>query len=351
MGQKLFIRADATTAIGVGHIMRCIALAQAWQEKGGSVTFLSHCENEVLRRRILREGFGLISVDHPGGGIEDLKQTISLLENSRKDGDNLWVVLDGYGFGPDYQESIREAGNRLMVIDDYNHLPHYHADVLLNQNLNADQLTYSCEQYTRLLLGTRYGLLRSEFLNWIDYKREIPEIAHKLLITLGGADPRNQTLKIVRAIQQLKLKRLETIVLIGPANPHMQALQSVIKQSKFPMQLISNPDNMPELMAWADLAISASGSTVIEMLFMGLPALVIILADNQRAVAEGLDEEGAVVNLGWYEDIAATDVTKALLSLAGAADQRTEMSQRGRELVDGKGNDRVLSELLARCSN
>jgi spore coat polysaccharide biosynthesis predicted glycosyltransferase SpsG len=84
---------------------------------------------------------------------------------------------------------------------------------------------------------------------------------------------------------------------------------------------------------------------------MGLPALVIIVANNQRAIAEGLHEAGTVVNLGWHEDLAATDISQALVSLAGAAERRTEMSQRGRELVDGKGNDRVLSELLARCSN
>jgi len=346
MGQKLFIRADATTAIGVGHIMRCIALAQAWQQARGEVTFLSHCENEELRRRILWEGFGLISVDHPGSGLENLKQIINLLQNSRRDGDNIWVVLDGYGFGPEYQESIREAGNRLMVIDDHNHLPHYHADVLLNQNLNADQLIYSCGPYTRLLLGTRYGLLRSEFLSWIDYKREIPKVAYKLLITLGGADPNNQTLTVVRAIQQLELERLETIVLIGPVNPHMQVLQSVINQSKFPIQLISNPDNIPELMAWADLAISASGSTAMEMLFMGLPALVIILAENQKTVAEALAHEGIAVNLGWYHDLSAAQIARKMTEMVEATDVRSEMSQRGRHLVDGKGAQRVLAKLL-----
>jgi UDP-2,4-diacetamido-2,4,6-trideoxy-beta-L-altropyranose hydrolase len=284
---------------------------------------------------------------NPTGRIpEDLKQAISLLQDSRSDGDNLWFVLDGYHFGPEYQESIREAENKLLVIDDYNHLPHYHADVLLNQNLNAEQLIYSCEPYTRLLLGTRYGLLRSEFLSWIDYKREIPEVAQKLLVTLGGADPSNQTLTIVRAIQQLELERLETIVLIGPANPYVQTLQSVIKQSKFPIQLISNPDNIPELMAWADLAISASGSTVMEMLFMGLPALVIILAENQKTVAEALAETDVAVNLGWYQDLSAAQIAREMTELVEATDVRSEMSQRGRHLVDGKGAERVLAKLL-----
>ena len=84
---------------------------------------------------------------------------------------------------------------------------------------------------------------------------------------------------------------------------------------------------------------------------MGLPALVIILADNQQAIAQGLDKAGIVVNLGWHNNLSATDIAQALVELAGEADARTAMSQRGRQLIDGKGNDRVVSELLARCSN
>ena len=103
---------------------------------------------------------------------------------------------------------------------------------------------------------------------------------------------------------------------------------------------------MPELMAWADLAISGGGSTVMEMLFMGLPALVIILAENQRAVAEALADAGAAVNLGWYHDLSTTKIARKMTELMKATDVRSEMSQRGRNLVDGKGVERVLTRLL-----
>jgi spore coat polysaccharide biosynthesis predicted glycosyltransferase SpsG len=103
---------------------------------------------------------------------------------------------------------------------------------------------------------------------------------------------------------------------------------------------------MPELMAWADLAISAGGSTCWELAFMGLPFLVTILAKNQKAVAEGLEEVGAAVNLGWYDSITPTRLAQRLSSLAEAADVRAELSRRGRTLVDGKGKERVLRELL-----
>ena len=324
MTGQLIVRADATVGKGVGHLMRCIAIGQAWRNRGGQLIFLSHCESLRLRQRILDEAFTFIPIENPYPHSSDLNFVLEKLSDMRYQGSNdIWLALDGYHFDPFYQRCIKEAGYRLMIIDDTAHLDHYYGDILLNQNLNADQLIYSCEPYTRLLLGTKYGLLRSEFLSWIDFKRKIPKVAYKLLITLGGADPNNQTLMIVRTIEQLKLEKLEAVVLIGPANPHMQVLQSAINHSKFPIQLISNSDNMPELMAWADLAISGGGSTVMEMLFMGLPALVIILAENQRAVAEALADAGAAVNLGWYHDLSTTKIARKMTELMKATDVRS----------------------------
>jgi spore coat polysaccharide biosynthesis predicted glycosyltransferase SpsG len=131
----LFIRADATTEIGTGHIMRCIALAQAWQAHGGEVTFLSHCQSTALRERIIEEGFSFISIDHPHPHPDDLSQTINYVQHLSPFPfplSHAWLVLDGYHFTPDYQKAIRDAGIHLLVIDDMNHLPHYHADILLN---------------------------------------------------------------------------------------------------------------------------------------------------------------------------------------------------------------------------
>lgn len=342
MGQKLYIRADAATAIGVGHIMRCIALAQAWQQARGEVTFLSHCENEVLRRRILWEGFGLISVDHPGSGLEDLKQTINLLHNFRRDGENTWVVLDGYGFGPEFQESIREAGNRLMVIDDYNHLPHYHADVLLNQNLNADQLIYSCEPYTRLLLGTRYGLLRSEFLDWKNWRRETPDVARRILVTLGGADPHNITLQVINALKVVNIPDLEVKIIAGPSNPHISTLKKALRRAQTNMNLLRDPENMAKLMAWADVAVSAGGSTCWEMCFMRLPLLTIILAENQKNISQGLEKAGIGISCGWYHELDDKSLAELFKHLIYDRDRRARMSEKAGKLVDGFGIKRTI---------
>ena len=189
---QLCIRADADSKIGTGHIMRCIALAQAWQDNGGEVTFISHCESDALRERIVKEGFQFIPVENTTPHADDLFRTLCYLKHNSSltiHHSPAWFVLDGYHFTPEYQKAIRNAGIHLLVIDDMNHLPHYHTDILLNQNIHALELNYNCDGDTTLFLGTSYVLLRREFLKYRDVKRKIPERAKNILVTLGGADP------------------------------------------------------------------------------------------------------------------------------------------------------------------
>jgi len=347
MQPNLIIRADANAQVGTGHLMRCLALAQSWKTRGGEATFITCCESRSLPQSLADAGMQVVTLESAHPNPMDWKLTSQILQRHS----NGWVVLDGYHFDPEYQRQVKKGGLPLLVIDDTAHLEHYHADIVLNQNIGADLLRYSSEPDTLLLLGSQYVLLRPEFLSRGASRIRIPGIARKVLITLGGADADNQTLKVIQAVKQIDIAGFEAVVVVGSNNPHRPQLQVESRDSTVPIAIVTNATNMDELMAWADLAISGGGSTCWELAFMGLPALVIILADNQRAVAEGLDEAGIVVSLGWHNNLNATDITQALLSLAGEMDARTEMSQRGRQLIDGRGNDRVVSKLLARCSN
>ncbi|MCK4791586.1 MAG: UDP-2,4-diacetamido-2,4,6-trideoxy-beta-L-altropyranose hydrolase, partial [Desulfobacteraceae bacterium] len=293
-GNTLIIRVDAGTQIGTGHLMRCLALAQAWEDEGGEVTFVTACQTEGLLQRLRGEGFDIHELARPYPEPSDWDYTKGILAAYP----NVWVVLDGYHFDEVYQQQVKEAGHRLLMIDDMAHLKHYYADIVLNQNLHAEQLHYAREPYTRLLLGTRYVLLRREFLAWRDWKREIPEIAQRVLVTLGGSDPENHTLKVIQALQEVDIPALEATVVIGASNPHTDVLEAAIRQSQTPIRLICNATNMPELMAWADVAVSAAGATVWELAWMRTPSVILIQADNQRRVAEELHQAGAVVSLG-----------------------------------------------------
>jgi len=344
----LLIRADASSEVGIGHIMRCLALAQAWQHRGGDVTFLSYCDSETLRQHIIDEDFDFISIEKPHPEPYDLSSTLKVLSAMSHDlsATSPWLVIDGYHFNPDYQKAIRENGYRLLVIDDMAHLDHYHADILLNQNIHASSLRYSCDRDTVKLLGCEYILLRRGFLKHKDWKREIPQKANKILVTMGGADPDDVTLKVIRALNSLNDQDLEIKIVAGPSNTNIMNLQKELAHSPFSFELLTSVKNMPHLMAWADLAISAAGSTCWELAFMGLPAMIITVADNQIGIAEGLQKAGAAVHLGWHDEITPNSIAANLQKILHNNKRMGDISESGQRLVDGKGGGRILRSML-----
>lgn len=338
----LLIRTDASTKIGTGHLMRCLALGQAWQDAGGRAVFLMAIGVPALESRLRSEGMEVVHLPVKPGSLEDAAQTADFAQKIGAD----WVVVDGYHFGADYQRVIKERGLHLLFIDDMGHAEHYYADLVLNQNIHAHEGLYrNREPYTRLLLGTRYVLLRREFLKWRGWKREIPEVARKVLVTMGGSDPYNVTLKVTQALQQVDVDGLEAIVVVGASNPHYQELQSIVQDSRFPIRLEPNVTNIPELMAWADVAIAAGGTTCWELAFMGVPSLVLVLAENQRPIAEGLARVGAVVSFGWFKHVSIADITSTLSHLLFDKKRRAQMIQCAQRLVGENGVLNILKEL------
>jgi len=258
-----------------------------------------------------------------------------------------WVMLDGYHFDEAYQQWVKRMGHQLLVIDDMAHLKHYYADIVLNQNLHAEQLHYSCEPHVRLLLGTKYVLLRREFLTWKDWRRKIPGIARQVLVTLGGGDPDNHTLKVIQALQKVDVSGLEATVVIGATNRHEDKLEKAVRKSSIPIRLVRNAENMPELMAWADVAVSAAGSTVWELMFMGVPAILVSVADNQKQIVVSAEAAGVAIHVnptsaGWTKKI-AEELQMSVLD----AKVRSTFSYGGRSLVDGVGRTRVLQAIQA----
>lgn len=338
---SIVIRADASTRIGTGHVMRCLALAHAWQDVGGTVHFLCAEIPDGLAARLTSENIVLHRLQASPGSCADAEQTVSLAQQLGAE----WVVEDGYHFGTDYQQAIKDAGLRLLAIDDYGHAGHYVADLVLNQNIYADESLYpSRAPTTELLLGTDYVLLRREFLPWKGWRRTIPDVARKILVTMGGGDPDNQTLKVIRAIQQITDLDLSVIAVVGGSNPHLATLERAISGSQS-IRLVQNVSNMPELMAWADIAISTGGSTCWELCFLGTPSLVLIKAENQRQVVHGLASAGAIINLGWHEEIKIFDVVDLLKKVILSTKQREHMSKHGQRLVNGTGASSVLKAM------
>jgi UDP-2,4-diacetamido-2,4,6-trideoxy-beta-L-altropyranose hydrolase len=212
VAKNLVIRADAGTEIGTGHVMRCLALAQGWQDAGGHAIFAMATEVPNLEGRLKSEGVEVVHLAVKPGSSDDAIATGNL---AREIG-AAWVVVDGYRFTADYQRRIKDSEMRLLFVDDYGHTDRYYADVVLNQNRHAHEGLYvKREPHTRLLLGTHYALLRREFLRWQGWQREIPPVARRMLVTMGGGDPDNVTLKVILALNQMDLPELEVNVVVG----------------------------------------------------------------------------------------------------------------------------------------
>jgi len=335
----LLVRADATARMGTGHVMRGLALAQAWQDAGGAVTFTAATLPKILQDRLVDEGCEVMSITADPGSPTDVSETIAIANRVAAD----WIVLDGYQFDSGFQQSLKDSGLRVLAVDDYGHAGRYSADLVLNQNLGANEDLYADRApSTRLLLGPRFAMLRREFTTAPGWTRRIPDVARKVLVTLGGADPDNVTLTVIKSLGQVCVDGLEAVVVVGASNPHLAVLETAAQRSQVRIELQVNVTDMPALMRWADVAVAAGGTTSWERAAFGLPGLVLVLADNQRRVAEACDAAGLGRNLGWHEQVTETTLAEALGGLLHDLDARTGMVFHSRQVVDGRGAERVL---------
>jgi UDP-2,4-diacetamido-2,4,6-trideoxy-beta-L-altropyranose hydrolase len=340
--KRLLFRADAGSRIGTGHVMRCLSLAGAWQY--GRSILISCCDSYDLARRAAEANVEFIPLVAAHPNCQDLKDTLQYIRTLKADG----VVLDGYHFDPAYQQAIKASGTHLMVIDDYAHQPRYEADVLVNQNIGAEILPYCCNPGAQLLLGTRYALLRSQFSSCVGYKRQIPCVGRKILVTLGGTDPDNVTLKVIRALQQSNLESCEAVIVLGGGNTHEAEIRLAVRSAGARTRLVTDVSNMPELMVWADIAISAGGTTCWELALMGLPNIILVQAENQLKIADGLNRAGVALNLGWHYDVSVDDISCTAKDLLQQESLRRRMSAAGQKLVDGCGASRVAEAFHSR---
>jgi UDP-2,4-diacetamido-2,4,6-trideoxy-beta-L-altropyranose hydrolase len=342
-GRSLLVRCDTSVAIGTGHAMRCLALAQGWQDAGGGAVFAMAQATPAVEERLQRESMGVARLKAEPGSAEDAKETVALAREKQAS----WVVVDGYLFTAEYQAALKSAGLKVLFIDDNGHAGRYSADLVLNQNAHANEAMYpSREASTRILLGPRYALLRREFAAWRGWEREIPAIARNVLVTMGGSDPDNFTRQAVDGLRAIKDESLRIRVLAGGNNPHLASLEELRTNVGNSIQLVRDATDMPEQMSWADLAVAGAGSACLEMCLMGLPALLVDLAENQTPIANEFARRGTAYHLGSSKTVEPDLVEAETRRLRASAAKRGAMSQRGRELVDGTGAERVVRELL-----
>lgn len=325
--------------MGTGHVMRCLALAQAWQDLGGEATLLTRDLPPGLAERMASESVALLPLP---AARDDLQETC----NASADPD--WVVLDGYGFDAAYCNRVVTQARHVLIVDDLGLASPYTSELILNQNITARAALYPARAaHSELLCGGTYALLRREFRRPV-MARDASAPCTRVLVTMGGSDHHNVTLKVIEALA--RVPNLLVKVVAGAANPHLESLQRRSGESGGRIEVLRSVDDMVAWMDWAQIAVSAGGTSILELASRGVPTLLVATADNQRDICSEMHTQGVMAFAGWHEDVTEDSLASTVRHLTSDAGerQREEFSTRGMALVDGRGAMRVAREMLAR---
>lgn len=313
---NIIIRTDASISIGSGHIMRCLTIAKNLKSNGCQVTFWMESLEGNLIDFVAKEGFSNIT--------------------AATDAD--LYIIDHYGVGIEWEQSIRRFTKKIVVIDDL--ARHHDCDLLLDQNVIPKfETRYDGYVPTHciMLLGPKYLIMRDEFLMQRQQLRQRGNDIKRLLIFMGGSDPTNETMKILSALKSFNFVHIDVVV--GSSNPFKEQVEQICKKRNYFYHC--QIDYMAQLMQLADFAIGTGGSALWERCYVGLPSSSTIVAENQKEGTTYAGHLGVTINLGWHEQV-TIDTYRQLL-----ANFRIEgMSSKGLELTANKQPNAWIHQIL-----
>jgi len=331
---KIAFRVDASPQIGIGHLMRCLALSEELIRRGHTCIILSKIDNGDLLKRIKAFHVDVQKIDTKAS----LKKDLETLLNFSRDHEIDWIVTDHYGIDTSYIKEIKKQGFHVLSVDDTSQM-HYHSDIVVNQNINAERLSFSIESYTMLLRGPAYVMLRDELL--VREKKKHHDSVKKILVTLGGSDPDNHLLKVLQSLDTVA-KKIDVQAIVGPFNQFLSQLKSYVKQSSANITLITSLEKMVDFYLESDLAVSAGGSSCYEIAYFGIPNVIITIADNQLGIAREFHRQQLGVYLGMKHEVKPEAINDKIKELIENHSLRKQMSKQGRNLIDGNGKKRIV---------
>jgi UDP-2,4-diacetamido-2,4,6-trideoxy-beta-L-altropyranose hydrolase len=346
----VLIRADADASIGVGHVMRMFALAETCVERGIRVLWVFASCPESILERWQKLGVAMHPIELEGekpGGASDQQKTLEIAGRAMAD----WVVLDGYGFGFDYQAAMHLAGHRVMVMDDFVHCDRWFADLIVRVGFDSPPPeTYRNErQLWSLLGGSQYALIRRELrLDVTRPRMKSGSMGTKnLLATFGGSDPAGVSEQLLLLWNRAGFEEWRLRLIVGSGNPRLDVLEKQARENPLTVELVMDPENMADHYAWADAVVTAVGGTTWEWLHWGLAALVVPVAYNQVALADELCRRNLARRAGTWDDGKALLDWNGLQACLGRLDSWKEATAATeiKPEVDGLGARRVVDAM------
>lgn len=347
--------------------MRCLTLADAMREQGAQCTFVCRPHAGHLLDLVAQRGHKALALGEPQENFngpadsayaawlgtswaDDAEQTMHALVGQTVD----WLVVDHYALDAFWEDALRAQAQRIMAIDDLADRPHA-CDFLLDQTFGRRPTDYApwVPDGCKLLCGAQYALLRPEFAAFREYslKRRAQPVLKELLINMGGVDKDNVTGTVLRALQSGSLPEdCRLTVVMGQTAPWLKNVQDLACSMQRPTRVLVGVNNMAQLMADSDLAIGAAGATSWERCCLGLPSIMMVVADNQLEVAKGLEEAGAALLC-----LSAQGLTKQLAVLLDKlftdSGQIALLSKAAAKVVNGTGAGEVLEQMEYRLGH
>lgn len=342
MGNTALFRANGSAQIGTGHVLRSLALAQAWKDEGGESVLLTGPDAPDAESWWVIEQFPVEHLSVVTGSTEDAHITIKTLHRL----DAEWLVVDGFDFGEEYQQFVRENSSRMLVIDDHASLTHYDADIIVNHNVFASADMYRGRgNHAEVLSGLGYALLRRQFHNLKLPERPVPEIARRILVTMGGSDPLNVSAKVIEALKLSEVSDLHVTVLLGPANTHRDSIDKVAKGAPFTVVLQQNVIDMVTLLKDIDAAISAGGGTCAELALLRVPMLLLTIAENHAFTVEEYGRRRLAVAGSWFHQYTPQSLALTIDAFVTDRPLRQTLASRAASQVNGNGATRIVQRM------
>ena len=335
MKQAIIIRADGGTAIGMGHIVRCLALADMLTNDF-EITFAVQNPTQSALAAIHSITTNIISLPATTNYTDDAQHFTTTLKS------NEIVVLDGYHFKTEYQQAIKYKGCKLVAIDDL-HSWHQLADVVINHAEGVTKTMYSAQAYTQFCLGIDYVLLRKTFLQHNKIERCITSI-DKVFISMGAADIGNLSLKFTKALASLPAIK-EIHLMLGSINPHLQEIEEFMNTHPH-VNIIKhfeiNADQLAHLLHHCDVCICPASSISIESCAVGIGLVSGYSASNKLGNLAGLFKHKAVINFGDLNALTLDDIKNKFASLIAQPTVLNDLIAQQHKMIDGKSPERLL---------
>lgn len=335
----ILFRVDGTTHSGWERLARCLLLAGALQRRRRPTYFLSRLEPAALALGIKRAGNEWLEADADSGTADDLAELIQETRRLRPAA----VIVDAAEAGEDYLQALKATGTLLVSMD---HLAsiRFPSRLVINPLLGPGRDAYSFDLGTQLLLGARYALVRSEIRRIRPARAQEPPQPFRALIALGDDDPNRQTGVLARQLAAIpKVGRVDMIV--RPQHPDFAALQELAASNPDKLSVAFEGADIPASIARCHFAISGGNAWSLELACVGVPQLLIVQSEAHWPTAQRLEEESAGTCLGWHESVSAQTIRLAVQNLLGDPLERQAMARCGRQLIDGRGPDRLVTAL------